>query len=182
MHYKCTAIELQLSSAENSEENRSLKERFGQITIRGVDRSLYGRLSRLARRMGVNVGTLINQSMELFLSVIPQDGGPRLPRGPLNLSAEFMRGFLEGLGHIIEDIEELSMSKKDLLEADRELVFVRIGLLEFEDDVDRETFRSRVRAIYHCKEVVIPETLPKVLVLSVSRGIGRIVVRGRESK
>ena len=173
---------MQMSSAGEPEENRSARGRFSQITIRGVDRTLYGRLSKLARRMGVNVGTLINQSMELFLSMIPQDGGPRLPQGPLNLSAEFMRGFLEGLGHVIEDVEELTMSRRDLLEADRELVFVRVGRLEFEDDVDRETFRSRVRAIYHCKEVVIPETLPKVLVLSVSRGIGRIVVRGREDK
>ena len=164
-----------MQSAGEGEGRR--ERRFGQITVRGVDRSLYRRLSRMARRMGVNVGTLLNQSMELFLSMFPHNGEPPLPGGAIGISAEFMRGFLEGLGRVIENIDELTLTKRDLLEADRELVLVRIRRLEFADDVDEETFRSRVRAIYRCGEVVIPEGLPKVLVLSVCRGGGRVTVR-----
>jgi len=165
-----------MQSAGNGEGRQ--ERRFGQITVRGVDRSLYRRMSRLARRMGVNVGTLLNQSMELFLSMFPHDGESPLPGRALGISAEFMRGFLEGLGHVVEDIDELTLTRRDLLEADRELVLLRIKRLEFTDDVDEETFRSRVRGIYRCGEVVIPEGLPKVLVLSVCRGVGKVTVRG----
>ena len=132
--------------------------------------------------MGINVGTLINKSMELFLSALPHDGGPMLIRYPLDVSSEFMKGFLEGLGNVIEGIDELNVSKKDLLESERALVFVGIGKLRFENDVDKETFRSKVRAIYHCKELVIPETLPKMLVLSVSRKVGKVTVIRRDEK
>ncbi|RLG39627.1 MAG: hypothetical protein DRO01_05325, partial [Thermoproteota archaeon] len=116
-----------MQSAGNGEGRQ--ERRFGQITVRGVDRSLYRRLSRLARRMGVNVGTLLNQSMELFLSMFPHDGEPPLPGRALGISAEFMRGFLEGLGHVVEDIDELTLTRRDLLEADRELVLLRIKRL-----------------------------------------------------
>ena len=163
---------------DGSEEGEP--RRFSQITIRGVDRVLYNRLSKIARRMGINVGTLINKSMELFLSALPHDGGPRIIRYPLDVSSEFMRGFLEGLGNVIEEVEELSVSRKDLLDSERALVFVGIGKLRFEEDVDEETFRSKVRAIYHCKEIIIPETLPKMLVLSVSRKVGKVTVVGRD--
>ena len=154
-------------------EGRRLK----QITIRGVDEALYRQVSRLARRLGVNVGTLINKSMELLLSRLPGESVPKVGRLALDVPVEFTVGLLEGVGSVVEDVEELSVSRRDLEQVDGGVAFVSVRKLEFEDDVDPEIFREKVRAILSCGEIVIPRDLPKLLVLSVSRGVGRVVVR-----
>ena len=75
---------------------------------------------------------------------------------------------------VISDISELTVSSSDLKSVDKPIVFKNIEKLVFTDDVTPELFSNKVKMIRSCGEVVVPKTIPKLLVLSKCRRVRRI--------
>jgi len=152
------------------------ESRKKQISIRGVDEGLYKQVAMLARELGVNVGTLINQALEMFLSHPDVRKPGKLLRAAVEVPIEFREGLLDAKGQVICDIDELVISREDLENADI-VSFRSIGRLEFKEDIDIEIFMEKVRSISFCKEVVIPKSLPKIAVLTKCRHVEKIVTK-----
>jgi len=60
----------------------------------------------------------------------------------------------------------LEISGKDLVEASARLSFNHINELKILPDVTREVFTKYIRSINNCRKVMIPNILPKLLLLS----------------
>lgn len=150
-----------------------------QISIRGVDEDLYKQISLLARELGVNVGSLINQAIKTFLSLPPEVRTPaRLLKAAVEFPAEFTSGLVDSTGLVISDVSSLTISRGDLESVDGKVSFRGIERLEFKEDVDEELFNSKVRSVAYCNEIVIPRTLRKLTVLAKCRKIGKVTETG----
>ncbi len=151
----------------------AVSERKTTVTVRGVDRQLYEELVRLARETGRNIGDLINVAMRLLLANVKaglEFFGKKLEEVSQNIPEPAATVTIEG-------VEELEISKRDLLEAGRPVVFKGLKRLVFSNDVDPETFERSVHSIVAVDEVVVPSSLPKLLVASRCRLVKRVVTR-----
>ncbi|MCD6357732.1 MAG: hypothetical protein J7L75_04045 [Thermoproteales archaeon] len=133
------------------------------VFIRGVDKSLYQEISELARRIGKTVGEVTNEAYRLLLST-----GFFLE--------DVARSFEEGLRGVavVGPVGELEVTGSDLESYGRRVAFRGIDRLVFRD-VSPETFDKYVSRIAFVKELVVPKTLPKMIVLTKCRYVDRIV-------
>ena len=155
------------------------EERRKDVTIRGVDSDLYDRAAEIARRTGKTIGEVINEALGLFIDLTE---GMRSGIQPLVDSAkEAGRRIGEGLTSavptVISDLEEIEVTKTDLEQFGRRVVFQNIDRLVFADDVDAETFDRYVALIRNCDEVRPPKGVSKLLVLSKCRRVERLVTQ-----
>ena len=146
-----------------------------QISIRGMDEKLYRQISSLARELGVNVGTLINQAIQTYLSLPPEVRTPaRLLKAAVEVPIEFTSGMIDSTGITISDIGNLTVSRKDLEDVKNKISFRNIKRLEFSEDIDEDLFTKKVRSISYCDELIIPKSLRKLTVLSKCKKVEKV--------
>jgi len=149
-------------------------ERRGKVTsIRGIDQTLYSRIVALAREMGKTVGEIMNEAMKFYLAMceLPSEVGKSL-----NETAKaFMEGLKEGTTIPIADLEEVHISKSDLEKLKRKVRIHFVNRVVFGNDIDEETFDKYISCISHCNEVVVPTSLPRLLVYSKCKRVSKIV-------
>ena len=153
-----------------------MTDRRSTITVRGVDRELYEELVRLARETGRNIGDLVNVAMKLLLANV-KAGIELIGKKVEEARQAVEQAAQEAEALVVEGVDELTVSRRDLLEAPKPVVFKGLRRLVFEDDVDAETFESKVKAIVAVDEVEVPEKVPKLLVASRCRLVKRISSR-----
>ncbi|RLG51171.1 MAG: hypothetical protein DRN96_05950 [Thermoproteota archaeon] len=144
----------------------------GAVTIKGVSREVYSRISELAKLTGKSIGEITNQAFRLYLALAEAQSKA--------LSA--IGGMLKEVGVALEktgavfmrDIEHLEVDAELLEESDRPIVFVGIGRLVFKPDVTGELFERKVAGIFSCGVVEVPEGLSRLLVLRRSRFVKRV--------
>lgn len=148
------------------------KEDKTSVTIRGIDKDLYNRLSVLARETGKTIGELINESMRLMLSFTDNLG-----RKLTSFSEAFREGLREARDKYLEIglLDELVVTRRDLEEVDKPVVFKNIKRLIISDDVPYELFEEKISEIIMCKEVIVPENYPKLKVARKIRFGGKII-------
>ena len=138
-----------------------VKEDLGEkkdITIRGINKVLYGEFTVHAKKHGLSAG-------DAFDGIIIYDKQP------------WRRHFRRHRPHIfgkapetIRDLEKLVVSKKDLISAGEETVFLfsKINELIFEKDVDATTLVKHVKLIRRGNTTFLGE-IPKLVKLGIIR-------------
>jgi hypothetical protein len=134
------------------EERPTLKS----VTIRGVDGRTYDEFSRVIQMAGITMGEAITKMM----GDVMRDFDETFPE----LSAESFRLMTKKDKISVQNYRKLTVSRKDLEDANRRVKFRHIEELTFEKDVDEEAFNTYVRSIEHCGAVRVPSVLPKLLI------------------
>ncbi|MBC8498424.1 hypothetical protein ISS40_10945 [Candidatus Bathyarchaeota archaeon] len=124
------------------------------VTIRGVDGGVYDEFSKVIQMAGLTMGEAITKMM----GDVKRDFDETFP----DLSAESFRLMVKKDRINVQHHERLSISRKDLEDANRGIRFQHIRDLTFEADVTEEVFNTYVRSIQHCGTVRVPSVLPKL--------------------
>jgi|ECHhosMinimDraft_1075155.scaffolds.fasta_scaffold00009_47 hypothetical protein len=160
--------------AESKDENETKT-----VTIRGVNKEVYNEVVRLSREIGKSVGEITNQALTLFLSIaneasraISSVGG-----GVVETGKAFIEGFRESRKDItiISNIDEMEISKDELISYGKPISFRNIKRLTF-TDIDQNTFENYIDSLISIEELVIPSSVNKLKLLQRSRFIKRIVI------
>jgi len=144
------------------------KENKDIISIRGVNKDLYQKLSAYAKEAGMNIGEVINNAMAAFLATI---------EGIRTTSRELIEGIQKGMNIYIGDIDELKVEARDLEEVENLVILRNIKKLEISEDIDQELFNRKIKRIVNVDELVIHGKLSKFQVLAKSFRIKRLTVR-----
>lgn len=120
------------------------------VTIRGIDDEIYARFTAEAKRRGVPIGELTT----LVMKALVDETTTRTFR--------------------IGDLGELKVMKKDLDTLDGMVTFYNIKNLEFEDQIDWETFDKKVGAIVNVSNVKIPSKITRFQALTKCRTVGKV--------
>lgn len=127
-------------------------EEMKDITLRGVNKELYEQFTVHAKKHGLSAG-------DAFDSIVMIDKQPwrrhfSRHRPPLYGKAP----------EIIRDLEKLVVSKKDLISAGENTMFLfsTINELTFEEDVDAPTLVKHVRLIRRCETKFLGD-IPKII-------------------
>ncbi len=121
------------------------------VTIRGIDDSVYSLFSAEARRRSVPIGELVTRVMRIFLE-----------------ETDEKRFTIEGQ-------DELTLTKDELESVGGPIGFSGIKTLTISDDIDWELFDKYVDEIRKSKTVIIPDSLTKLQVLTKCRNVDKIV-------
>lgn len=127
------------------------------ISIRGIDKKLYEELSRMAKELGKTVGELINEAMAFIIS---------LREGVEAAGIKFKEGLESSLCIHISNLGELTVTRKDLEDAYKPVIFRDIKTLKFSENIDEELFEDKVKRIIKVNTLIIPNNLSKIKVLS----------------
>ncbi len=145
----------------------SVREDRKDVTIRGVDSSLYLRIVEIAKGAGKTVGDIVNEAFKLFIDVKEGiEGSVEAVQSKITEAVTPVS--------VISDLEELEVSGDELRELGRKVIFRNIGKLTLK--VNRGEFEKYVAAIRDCQVVRVPKELPKLLLLSKARGVRRVEV------
>lgn len=140
-----------MSGVSNLDEERpTLKS----VTIRGVDGRTYDEFSQVIQMAGLTMGEAITKMM----GDVMKDFDETFPE----LSAESFRLMMKKDKISVQHYRQLTVSRKDLEDANRRVKFKHIEELTFEKDVDEEVFNTYVRSIEHCGTIRVPSVLPKL--------------------
>ena len=141
---------MDMSKEGSQDERPTLKS----VTIRGVDGGVYDEFSQVVQMAGLTMGEAVTKMM----GDVMRDFDETFP----DLSAESFRMMVKKDKIAVQHHERLSVSRKDLEDANRGIVFQHIRSLTFEADVTEEVFNTYVRNIQHCGTVRVPSVLPKL--------------------
>ena len=102
------------------------------VTIRGIDDEVYARFTGEAKKRSMSIGELTT----LVMRALVDETTTRTFR--------------------IGDLGDLTVMKKDLDSLDGMVTFFNIKVLEFDDQIDWETFDKKVGAIVNVGTVKVP--------------------------
>lgn len=139
------------------------------ITIRGVSVPVYEKALRLARDLGITIGELVNEALKRYISTLET----------IMKTVESHIEELKRSGNVIviSNIGTLTVSRRDLENIDRQVVFKDIKELVFQDDITDELFRDKVYKIVRVDTIYIPKTLSSVLVASKCEFVNKILTK-----
>ena len=142
---------MDMSGSDSQDETRpTLKS----VTVRGVNGGVYDEFSQVIQMAGLTMGEAITKMM----GDVMRDFDETFP----DLSAESFRLMVKKDRINVQHHERLSISRKDLEDANRGIKFQHIRDLTFEADVTEEIFNTYVRNIQHCGTIRVPSVLPKL--------------------
>ncbi|MFX1560416.1 MAG: hypothetical protein ACFFBL_07495 [Promethearchaeota archaeon] len=121
------------------------------VTIRGIDDSVYSLFSAEARRRSVPIGELVTQVMRIFLEETDEKH------------------------FTVEGQDELTLTRDELESVGAPVSFNGIKTLTIGDDIDWEVFDQYVDEIRKAKTVVIPKSLTKLQVLTKCRNVDKVI-------
>ena len=120
------------------------------VTIRGIDDEVYARFTAEAKKRSVPIGELTT----LVMRALVDETTTRTFR--------------------IGDLGDLTVTKKDLDSLDGMVTFFNIKVLEFDDQIDWETFDKKVGAIVNVGTVKIPSKITRFQALTKCRTVGKV--------
>jgi len=123
------------------------------VTIRGIDDDVYARFAAEAKRRGVAIGELTTQMM---LAALQESN-----RAVYNIG----------------NLDELTVSRRDLESMDGPVIFSNIDLLEFAEDVDWPLFKERVERINNVDLVLISKSLSKFQILTKAKNVSSVAFK-----
>jgi hypothetical protein len=152
-------------------------------TIRGIDPSVYEAFSRMAKELNTSVGRLLNEAMRMMIGLVSigSDIGLRLGKMGVDVlreSTEMLKTAMPSPDYeVITGVKELEVSKSDLENTEKPVLFLNLNRLVFADDVTWEIIDKKVKGIRLVDEVVVPRHIPKLLLAKKCSMVGRITVR-----
>ena len=134
------------------------------VSVKGVQKSLYQRVLNLAKETGRSVGELTNDAYKALL--LTASG-----------AKEFSQHFVEGAKQVsvqsIDNITELEITGPELKELKRKVSFNHIKQLTISDITDEE-FSSIVIGIHNVEELTVSKQVKKTSVLKVCSFVNKI--------
>ena len=126
------------------------------VTIRNVSGSIYEEFTALCHQESIAVGEGINKMLGIMV--------PHLE------IVEIVKRLIDptvGPPIIISLKHDLRITKADLEDlGNRMLLLHRIDHVEFDKKIPLDLFTDTIFGIYNCSDVILPETIPKLLQLS----------------
>jgi hypothetical protein len=120
------------------------------VTIRGIEDDIYARFTAEAKKRGMSIGELTT----LVMKALVDETTTRSYR--------------------IGELSQLSVSKSDLESLKGTVTFFDIKTLEFDDQIDWETFDMHVGAIVNVGNVKIPSKVSRFQVLTKCRAVAKV--------
>lgn len=120
------------------------------VTIRGIDDSVYLQFSAEATLRGMSIGDLTTQAMTSFLDQ---------SKGPI---------------YRIWNLDELVITANDLDSIDGVVNISNIDKLEFEKDVTWDKIKDRIQIIENVDKLIVPKTISKFQILTKVKNVGSI--------
>ncbi|MCE4606269.1 MAG: hypothetical protein F7B59_02935 [Desulfurococcales archaeon] len=157
--------------SEDKEEKKKI------YTIRGIDPETYEAFSKLARDLNISMGRLISEAMRLTITLA--ETGTKIGLKKLGeLSTIILRGgktetYDESV-EVVTGIRELEVSKTDLDDAEKPIVFLNLRKLTFASDITWDLLDKKVKEIKLVDEVAIPPNIPKLKLAKKCIMVGRI--------
>jgi len=149
------------------------------ITVRGVDKDLYERISNIARNSGKTVGDVINDAMRTFLAFSGKVGEKldEATQKAIGVGKSFVEGYNEAGKNIliVSDMEELHINKNEIASVGKLVSFRNIKRLVLED-VDQDTINRYIDSIISVDELVVPSSVNKLLILPKCKFVKKITV------
>lgn len=159
--------------------NNQQDDKKKTITVRGVDKDLYERITNIARNSGKTVGEVINESIRTFLAFGGKIGEKidESTQKVLYIGKSFIEGYKEAGKEliIISDLEELHLNKNEIMSAGKPISFRNIKKLVLED-VDQDTINKYIDSIISVDEVVVPSSINKLTLLPKCKFVKKITV------
>jgi len=162
-----------MSNDNNNENEKKI------VTVRGVDKDLYERISNIARSSGKTVGDVINDAMRTFLAFSGKVGEKidEATMKAIGVGKSFVEGYNEAGKNIliVSDMEELHINKNEIVSVGKLLSFRNIKRLVLED-VDQDTINRYIDSIISVDELVVPSSVNKLLILPKCKFVKKITV------
>ena len=127
------------------------------LMVSDINDESYNMLQSKASRLGLTPGRLLNELM--WKASLKSERG-RLPE----ISSGDMIHLRRDESVIkIQHLPSIKVSREDLEKVDHKVKFAHIKAIEFNQDVDVELFNMKVKAVNHCRKVVFPPGVGKLL-------------------
>ncbi len=150
------------------------REKSKTVTIRGLDPEIYEKFVETAKTLGLTVGELMNIAMKnaIALITITREKSDEIGRKAgktvskiVSTPMALLRGFIEEVKDfdIISGIEFLEISRSDLEQSDKPIIFMNMKKLVFKENVNAELFKNKVKSIKFVDYIIIPKNIPKLL-------------------
>ncbi len=143
------------ANKEEKEEKTQEEEHTQNISVKGIKKDVYDKVSQIAKVTGRTLGEVTNEAYKSLIGAFDGAG---------HISRNFREGLAGSVSRYVENIKNLDLTKKDLEEIGHKTVFKNIDNLVLVD-VDDETFDRYVDAIINVKVLSIPVSLKKSKVL-----------------
>ena len=157
-----------MSSNENEKDKKT-------VTIRGVDKSIYERAVKTARETGRTVGEIVNQALSSFLGLTSKatNAVTQVVQGVKETGKSLVQGFEDAKKDVvvISDVEELSVTRDEILQVGKQISFRNIKKLTL--NIDQEAL-NYVDSIIGVDELVIPSTINKIMLLQKCKFVKKI--------
>lgn len=150
-----TMTDQKKANKEEKEEKTQEEEHTQNISVKGIKRDVYDKVSQIAKVTGRTLGEVTNEAYKSLIGAFDGAG---------HISRNFIEGLSGSVSRYVENIKNLDLTRKDLEEIGHRTVFKNIDNLVLVD-VDDETFDRYVDAIINVKILSIPASLKKSKVL-----------------
>jgi len=153
-----------------SEEEKKKEETT--IIVKGVDKDIKDALKEIADASGKALSDIVREALKLYVTA--REAGLQIVKGV----AETMKEIVSQKDVItIKNIGELLLEKADLEAFQNKIVILNVDKLEFADDVDPKIFQEKIDKIVNVKELIVPKTLPKAIILMRCSYVNKIIQR-----
>lgn len=139
-------------------------EEKSTVTIRGIDKRIYNKLSGLAKELDKTVGELINDAMALVIT---------------------LKGRIEGIGStvlLIDGVEKLEISARDLEELDKKVLIQNVEQLILSDDIETRLVKDKIYKLMNIKKLRVLGSVNKLMLYSKCINVKEIEFSGEERK
>ncbi|MHA1865717.1 MAG: hypothetical protein ACTSVB_06180 [Candidatus Heimdallarchaeaceae archaeon] len=149
-------VELGLVIKKGSYIYPSDSEKLKDITIRKVSKEVYDAFLAKSKEEEKTTGELFSETLAFYL-----------PTFEIFEYVRIIERETRTYPLIVRDIEELTVFNKDLEQiSPKKVLFYRIKKLTFEKEVSVQNFEKSIGKIIKCRQVFIPEEIPKLLALA----------------
>jgi len=135
------------------------------VTIKGIRNDLYKRMKELAYETGKTLGDVTNDA---YLAM------EATADGLLDVSRNFQMGLSSGGSKVLGHMNELELTGKEIADANKKILIRNVKKLTLKD-IDDKTATRYIFSIRDVDELVIPQGLSKVELLSRCTSIGKVV-------
>ncbi len=161
-------------SNENNQDNND-EEKKKTITVRGVDKDIYEKAVLTARETGKTVGEVVNQALTSFLGITSKASRTvdQIIQGAKDTGKSFIMGYEDAKKNItiISDLEELTITKDEIMQSGKKLSFRNIKKLTLDIDQDALNY---IDSIIGVDDLIIPSSLNKISVLEKCKFVKKI--------
>jgi predicted transcriptional regulator len=152
-------------------EEKTQKEEKATIIVKNVDQDIKETLKNIAETSGKAVSEIVREALKLYVAA--RETGAQVVKGIATAAKQVVSEDVI----TIKNIGELSLNKEDIISFEKKIAFINIEKLEFTDDVTADVFKEKVDQIINVKELIVPKSLPKALILPKCSYVNKIIQR-----